>query len=50
MVELTAECDAITDAYSLRAKKFSVIGEDNVYRDVLNSVFCKNRGYNRKNL
>ena len=29
-VELMAECDAITDAYSLRAKKFSAIGEDNV--------------------
>ena len=30
MVELTAECDAITDGYNLRAKKFSDTGEDSV--------------------
>lgn len=30
VVGLTAECDAITDAYSLLAKKFSATGEDNV--------------------
>ena len=28
MAELTAEYDAITDAYNLQAKKFSETGED----------------------
>ncbi len=42
MVELTAECDAITDGYNLRAKKFSDTGEDSVLCVDFNSVLSTN--------
>ena len=42
MVELTAECDAITDGYNLRAKKFFDTGEDSVLCVDFNSVLSTN--------
>lgn len=42
MVELTAECDAITVGYNLRAKKFFDTGEDSVLCVDFNSVLSTN--------